>query len=167
MSKKERVAILHADLSSSSDSDVDDDGTDDAGGSSGGSGQDEGAAAAAAAGTKSPFDGVQLASLAGKGPDRGILQVERVAATDISPEDFVKRYVNRALPVVLTGAMEEWPAYAVRPRARPKVGAAQWPAVLCCLTRRSVLTGTLLVYRMPSGGGASRTWHGVSGRPRW
>jgi hypothetical protein len=42
---------------------------------------------------------------------RLIFQVERVAAASISPEVFTSRYVNRCVPVVLTGAMESWPAF--------------------------------------------------------
>ena len=42
---------------------------------------------------------------------RQMLDVPRVDAREISPEEFVEKYVNRALPVVLTHAMESWPAF--------------------------------------------------------
>jgi len=40
-----------------------------------------------------------------------VYTVERVDAAAISPGEFTSRYVNRCTPVVLTGAMESWPAY--------------------------------------------------------
>ena len=43
---------------------------------------------------------------------RQMLEVPRVAASEISAADFVEKYVKRALPVVLTGAMANWPAFA-------------------------------------------------------
>ena len=39
------------------------------------------------------------------------VQVERVAASDISIQDFTATYVSRCVPVILTGAMESWSAY--------------------------------------------------------
>lgn len=43
--------------------------------------------------------------------DQEVFVVERVAAASISPEMFTSRFVNRCVPVVLTGAMESWPAF--------------------------------------------------------
>ena len=69
-----------------------------------------------------PDEGVKWARAMGYGgPDERmmrmytgsqVLPVDRVAASDISPAEFVKKYVDRAVPVVLTGAMAEWPAFA-------------------------------------------------------
>ena len=42
----------------------------------------------------------------------GCLEIPRVAADSITPQDFEAKYIQRAMPVILTGAMEAWPAFA-------------------------------------------------------
>lgn len=67
---------------------------------------------------EAPEEGRDWARAMGLGDDlrmytgRQMLEVPRVAASEISPADFVAKYVKRALPVVLTGAMADWPAFA-------------------------------------------------------
>eukprot|EP01052_Picozoa_sp_SAG31_P050803 SAG31_NODE_11767_length_1000_cov_0.617092_2_plen_125_part_00 len=106
--------MLHADLSSSSSDSEEEAQTVD----SCSSAQPATEAAAAAAASEDNSNQsyaeatVQLTALSEKRPDRGIFAVDRVDANAISPQEFVKKYINRALPVVLTGAMESWPAYA-------------------------------------------------------
>lgn len=46
----------------------------------------------------------------------GCLEIPRVAANEITPEDFEERYIQRSLPVILTGAMDSWPAFADKER---------------------------------------------------
>jgi len=38
-------------------------------------------------------------------------EIERINAADITQEDFEKKYINRGMPVVISGAMDEWPAF--------------------------------------------------------
>jgi histone arginine demethylase JMJD6 len=38
-------------------------------------------------------------------------EIARVRACEISPEDFETTYVNRGMPVIITGLMDEWPAF--------------------------------------------------------
>eukprot|EP00960_Hanusia_phi_P042307 755419-Hanusia_phi.AAC.2 len=38
-------------------------------------------------------------------------EIERIHVSDITPEEFEKQYVSRGMPVILTGAMEGWPAW--------------------------------------------------------
>jgi hypothetical protein len=67
---------------------------------------------------EAPDEGQQWARAMGLSDDmrmytgRQMLDVPRVAASEITPAEFVEKFVNRALPVVLTGAMADWPAFA-------------------------------------------------------
>jgi histone arginine demethylase JMJD6 len=38
-------------------------------------------------------------------------EIERISAHDITPEDFAQKYIKRGMPVVLTNAMDAWPAF--------------------------------------------------------
>jgi hypothetical protein len=91
MTKQERGAALRATLVHSSDSEFD---SDDA------EGAEDGSEVPRALRPHTPKD--------------GSLAIPRVAAGDISPEEFRAQYIDRALPVVLTGAMDSWPAFQRR-----------------------------------------------------
>ncbi|KAJ1485792.1 hypothetical protein T484DRAFT_1792119 [Baffinella frigidus] len=68
--------------------------------------------AGASAPALAPLDGDQPATSAAAPPP--ILfpgEVPRISANDITPEEFEARYIKRGMPVVLTGAMDAWPAY--------------------------------------------------------
>ena len=38
-------------------------------------------------------------------------QIQRISARDITPEEFAQRYIKKGMAVVLTDAMEAWPAF--------------------------------------------------------
>lgn len=41
--------------------------------------------------------------------DRG--EIERISAYDITPIEFGQKYIKRGMPVVVTNAMDAWPAF--------------------------------------------------------
>ena len=43
-------------------------------------------------------------------------EIKRVRACDITSEEFEATYINRGMPVVITGLMDDWPAFQNGPR---------------------------------------------------
>ena len=43
-------------------------------------------------------------------------EIARINASDLTPEQFEATYINRGMPVIITGLMDDWPAFKSGPR---------------------------------------------------